>query len=154
MTNGSWEYANAKCAVTGSGAVYIVGSQHMPQQQHGYLVRLDPNGSLAWYKLFGDGLYLPFPIDPLQPGFELPNGDLEFGLRTRQFFTSAGVHLGGAARSLPTTVIGSEQFIRHTGYGERCVRPQVSSSPGITSASTNCSTTPDHTDHQTAIPWT
>ncbi|MBK9540457.1 MAG: hypothetical protein IPO12_17210 [Flavobacteriales bacterium] len=119
MTNGSWEYANAKCAVTGSGAVYIVGSQHMPQQQHGYLVRLDPNGSLAWYKLFGDGLYLPFPIDPLQPGFELPNGDLEFGLRTRQFFTSAGVHLGGAARSLPTTVIGSEQFIRHTGYGER-----------------------------------
>ncbi|MBK7271001.1 MAG: hypothetical protein IPI07_16320 [Flavobacteriales bacterium] len=92
MTNSDWEYTAAFGLGTANGSFYVHGHQDTPQTQFNYLLKINASGSLAWYKLYGEGMYQPWTAGP---GLELANGDLQFGRLDRQVFNPTGGHLGG-----------------------------------------------------------
>ncbi|MBP6697621.1 MAG: hypothetical protein KA175_08385 [Flavobacteriales bacterium] len=112
MTNASAMYSNMNAGVIASGAVYLIGEQEIGQTDRDLLIRFEPNGDLAWYKLY-DTSFAPSPSFTLT---ELTNGDLMFGSRGREYFTSGGTYLGHAGTSFPSTDVGNDQFVRSAGY--------------------------------------
>ena len=94
VINGLWQFGSSSgMAVDGQGDVYVSGQQKGPgftNNDFPYMVKINSDGTLAWYRIYGTGNYT---TGGSAPGRLLADGSLQFGLRRNNVFSTNGEHL-------------------------------------------------------------
>lgn len=111
MTNANWEYYIATLLLSASGDCYVHGRQFAPTIQpnnYPYLLKVDPNGSLEWYRLYGSGN--SWVYDDEHSAVELPNTDIRFGALGRMTFTANGDYVSATRLLPPVWTSGSYSY--------------------------------------------